>query len=604
VRPVSIAVLTLASLLAPEQAQPAGAQEAQQLSAQTASAQEPSQPETVRLEVQITGLDEQLQDNVEALARIVRTSQSRNVRPGHVYRLHEKAPEQIATALEPFGFYSPTIRSSLTTEGSPWVARYDVDPGPPTLVTRLDVRVEGAAGQDSVFVQTLASLPVSEGDTLNHQAYETAKTTLGLLAADRGYFDAVWDSSLIRVDRDAASAEIVLHMTSGPRFRFGELVLEDYDWVDSDLLLQYVGFQAGDPYESAYLRSLQASLSGTNYFANVEVVPRRDLADDELRVPIEVHAHPRKTQRWEVGLGYGTDTGPRIRLSTEFRRLNRAGHFADLDARISAIEQSITARYNIPVGMPFPSLWTVTGRYGNIEWVTSKTLQGIAGLSFAHMRGDVREVLSLRYQHDDFSVAADTAVSNLTQPIAAWSWSKSDDPFYAYRGVGATLELRGAVDGVASSASFFRAATSLKTIFPLRENLRGIVRAEVGWLGTDQFRQLPPSIRYFAGGDRSIRGYEFQSLGPVNPDGQVTGGNSLLVGSAEAEYRFFKEWSGAVFLDAGNAFNDFRGEVAFGVGFGARWISPVGLIRIDLGFGLNKEGNPLRLHLGIGPDFQ
>jgi translocation and assembly module TamA len=607
VRPASIALLALATLLSPDRAEPAGAQEAQQAAAgetQQASAQQPRQSETVRLEVQITGLDDELLANVEALARIVRTSRSRQVRPGHVYRLHEKAPEQIAAALEPFGYYSPVIQSSLTSDGSPWIARYDVDPGPPTLVTRLDVRVEGEARQDSVFRRTVDSLPLAEGATLDHRAYETAKTTLGLLAADRGYFDAVWDSSLIRVDRDAASAEIVLHMTSGPRFRFGELIFDDYDWVDTDLLLQYVGFRTGDPYQSAYLRSLQASLSGTNYFANVEVVPRRDLADDELRVPIELHATPRKTQRWEVGLGYGTDTGPRIRLSTEFRRLNRAGHFADLDARISTVEQSITARYNIPVGVPYPSLWTVTGRYGNIEWVTSKTLQGIAGLSFAHMRGDVREVLSLRYQHDDFSVAADTAVSNLTQPIAAWSWSKADDPLYAHRGFGANLELRGAVDGVASSASFFRAATTLKTIFPLRQNFRGIVRAEVGWLGTDQFRQLPPSIRYFAGGDRSIRGYEFRALGPVNPEGQVTGGNSLLVGSAEAEYRFLEQWSGAVFLDAGNAFNDFQGEVAVGVGFGARWISPVGLIRIDLGFGLNKEGNPLRLHLGIGPDFQ
>ena len=594
-----VALFALAALLSPDHAESAGAQEARQ-----ASAQQSRQTETVRLEIQITGLDEQLLANVQALTGIVRISRSREVRPGHVYRLHEKAPEQIARALEPFGFYSPSIQSSLTAEGSPWLARYEVDPGPPTLVTRLDVRVEGEAGQDTVFRRTLDSLPLVEGDTLNHQAYETAKTTLGLLAADRGYFDAVWDSSLIRVDREAVSAEIVLHMTSGPRFRFGDVTLDEADWVDTDLLLQYVEFQVGDPYESAYLRRMQSSLAGTTYFANVEVIPRRDLADDELRVPIEVHARPRKTQRWEVGLGYGTDTGPRIRLSTEFRRLNRAGHFADLDARISTTEQSITARYNIPVGMPFPSLWTVTGRFGNIEWVTSKTLQGIAGLSFAHLRGSVREVLSLLYQHDDFTVAADTGVSNLTQPVAAWNWSKADDPLYAHRGVGATLELRGAVDGVASSASFFRAATTLKTIFPLREKLRGIARAEVGWLGTDQFRQLPPSIRYFAGGDRSIRGYQYRSLGPVNSDGQVTGGNSLLVGSAEVEYRIFEEWSAAVFLDAGNAFNDFQGEVAFGTGFGARWISPVGLIRIDLGFGLNKEGSPLRIHLGIGPDFQ
>jgi translocation and assembly module TamA len=129
------------------------------------------------------------------------------------------------------------------------------------------------------------------------------------------------------------------------------------------------------------------------------------------------------------------------------------------------------------------------------------------------------------------------------------------------------------------------------------------VRADIGWIGTDQFHQLPPSIRFFAGGDRSIRGYQYKSLGPLNADDQVTGGNSLLVGNFEVEYRFLEKWSGAVFLDAGNAFSDFQGEVMFGTGFGVRWISPVGMVRIDFGFGLNKEGSPFRLHLGIGPDF-
>ena len=613
---VGPALLAALALLAPPSTRPASAQEAttqqstaQQSTAQQATAQQPQrsqqsqQPEGVKLEVQISGIDGELLQNVEALTRIVRVSRSRTVRPGHVYRLHEKAPEQIATALEPFGFYAPTIHSNLNTRGSPWIARYGVDPGRPTLVSRLDISVEGEAEQDSVFRETLVSLPLAEGDTLNHQAYETAKQTLGLLAADRGYFDAVWDSSLIRVDRDAFTAEIVLHLSSGPRFRFGDVTIDDMDWVDNDLLLPFVEFEAGDWYHSSYLRNLQSNLAGTTYFANVEVIPRRDLADEELRVPIEIYARPRRTQRWEMGVGYGTDTGPRIRLSTEFRRLSRAGHFADFDARISAIEQSLTARYNIPVGYPYPSLWTVTGRYGNIEWVTSKTLQGFVGLSFAHLRGDVREVLTLRYQRDDFSVAADTSASNLTQPIASWTWSTADNRVYATRGIGGTLELRGAVDGFASSASFFRAVTSLKTIFPLREKFRGIVRADIGWIGTDQFRQLPPSIRFFAGGDRSIRGYQYKSLGPLNADDQVTGGNSLLVGNFEVEYRFLEKWSGAVFFDAGNAFNDFQGKVALGTGFGVRWISPVGMVRIDFGFGLSKEGSPFRLHLGIGPDF-
>ncbi len=595
VGPVLLAALATFSAAVANPAAAAAQQQSQQ--------QQPQQPETVRLEVEIVGIEGELLTNVEALTGIVRLSRTRAIRPGHVYRLHDRAPEQIATALEPFGFYSPIIRSSLDTEGSPWRARYVVDPGRPTLVSRLDVHVTGAAEQDSVFRATLASLPLAVGDTLNHPAYESAKHTIGLLAADRGYFDAAWDSSLVRVDRETFTAEIVLRMTSGPRFRFGDITIDNAEWVDRDILAPSVTFEVGDPYHSSYLRQLQSELAGTTYFANVEVIPRRDLADAELRVPIEVRTRPRKTQRWEVGLGYGTDTGPRIRLATEFRRLNRRGHYADLDARISTTEQSLTARYNIPVGFPDPSLWTVTGRYGNIDWVTSNSLQGFVGLSYAHLRGQVREVLSVRYQHDDFSVAADTGVSNLTQPIAAWSWFKADNQIYATRGIGGNLELRGAVEGVASSASFFRALTTMKTIFPLAPRTRGIVRADIGYLGTDQFNGLPPSIRFFAGGDRSIRGYEYQSLGSLNASGQVTGGNSLLVGSVEAEYRLFKKWSVAVFLDAGNAFTDFQGEVKVGTGFGMRWISPVGLIRIDAGFGLDKEGSPFRLHLGIGPDF-
>jgi len=556
----------------------------------------------VRLAVRITGVEDSLLTNVEVLTGIVQLSRQKSVRPGHVYRLYERAPEQIGSALQPFGYYHPTIHSSLDTDVSPWVATFDIDPGPPMFVDRLDIRVDGAAEADSAFQDALSQLPLHEGDRLSHPAYEKAKATLGLLAADRGYLDAAWDSSFIRVDLAANTAEIVLQMTSGPRYRFGPVSV-DREWVDEDILEPYIGFRNGDPYDASYLRDLQSGLAGTTYFANVEIVPRRDLADDELRVPIEIHATARKTQRWEVGVGYGTDTGPRIRFAVEFRRLNRRGHYADGDVRLSTSEQSITARYNIPVGLPNPSLWTLTGRYGRVEWVTSKTVQGIGGVSFAHVRGPLREVFSLLYQHDDFSVASDTAVSGLTQPVAAWTFTHADNRLYARRGIGSTLELRGAVDGAGSTAGFFRAWASAKTIRPLGSRMRGIVRADVGWLGTSQFNGLPPSIRFFAGGDRSIRGYDFQSLGPVDDSGAVTGGNSLAVGSVELDYRFLEKWAGAVFLDFGNALNDFSGHIAVGTGFGARWISPVGVVRVDVGFGIDKEGSPLRFHLSIGPDF-
>ncbi|MCK5482871.1 MAG: hypothetical protein KAJ13_04185, partial [Gemmatimonadetes bacterium] len=254
----------------------------------------PAQQATqVSLTVEISGIEGELEENVEALTGIVRAARSKTVRPGHVYRLYDRAPLEIERALQPFGFYHPTIQSSLDTESSPWKASFVVDSGPPTLVERLDIRVMGEAEGDSAFQAALARLPLAEGDTLNHPAFERARTSLGLLAADRGYLDAVWDSSFIRVDLEQNRSEIVLHMTTGPRFRFGE-VLIDQDWVDMDILKPSIEFAAGDPFNASYLRDLQSNLAGTTYFAHVEIVPRRDLADDELLVPIEIHATARK----------------------------------------------------------------------------------------------------------------------------------------------------------------------------------------------------------------------------------------------------------------------------------------------------------------------
>ncbi len=230
-------------------------------------------PATVRLDVLISGIEGPHLANVQALTGIARAARSGEVRPGHVYRLYDRAPEEIERALVPFGFYRVTVTSALQSDSPPWQARFEVDPGPPLFVDRLDVRVTGEAEDDSVFQAALANLPLAEGDTLNHPAYERAKTSIELLAADRGYLDAAWDSAFIRVDLEEYRSEIVLHMSTGPRFRFGEVSI-DQEWVDMDILEPMMDFRAGDYFHSAPLRALQNDLVGTTYFANVEIVPR------------------------------------------------------------------------------------------------------------------------------------------------------------------------------------------------------------------------------------------------------------------------------------------------------------------------------------------
>lgn len=554
----------------------------------------------VRVKVEITGVDSDLKKNIEALTSISGAAKSGQRSELHILRLHERAPEQIAVALEPFGYYRATVQSELDTSGSTWVARYAVDPGPPLLIGSVDLEIRGQGEQDSAFIALVRDFPLAAGDTLRHPAYEAAKTSIARLAAERGYLDAAYDSSVVLVDLEAYTSDVVLHFTTGQRFFLGQVTFVQ-EVVNEYVLRPYVEFEPGDPYQASKLRDLQAGLSGTNYFSSVEIIPRRDLAGEDRIVPIEIAASPRKTQRYEIGVGASTDTGARVRLTAEWRRLNRHGHYANGDFRFAQRERSLTARYNIPVGLPTPAVWVTSARYGTANWVTSTTNQALVSLSYAHIRGKLREVISFGWQNDHFTVGPDTGVSNLTGPVGAWTYTDTDNPLLATWGFGAVLELKGAVQGVGSSVSVARGQINLKWLRSLSDKFRYILRGSVGALGTNNFSGLPPNMRFFAGGDLSIRGYAYRSLGPTDAQGEVTGGNSLLVGTAELEYRFLKKWGAAVFVDGGNALNDFKGDAAVGAGVGVHWISPVGLIRVDVAWGFEVES--ARLHLIIGPDF-
>jgi translocation and assembly module TamA len=129
-----------------------------------------------------------------------------------------------------------------------------------------------------------------------------------------------------------------------------------------------------------------------------------------------------------------------------------------------------------------------------------------------------------------------------------------------------------------------------------------ITRLDIGRTGIDDFTQLPASLRFFAGGDQSVRGYSYNTLGPTDAQGAVVGGPHLLVGSVEYEHALASKWSAAVFFDQGNALNDFRDPLKKGAGVGVRWRTPIGQIRVDVAAALSEPGRPRRFHISIGPD--
>ncbi len=559
-----------------------------------------------RVRIEVEGLDRNLRRNVVANLGLEEARDDDDLSEDRIRRLHANAPEEIEIALQPFGYYRPGVQSALEREGDTWVARYTVEPGPALKVTRRDLQILGDGSGDSGFGELVREFPLTEGETLFHPDYEEGKTALEEYAAENGYLDAAFQTSEIRVDLASYTSEVVLHYATGPRYRFGPVIFNQ-DFLDPNLIRGYVTWEQGEPLNVNELLEAQNALSDSPYFQRVEVVTRQEQAQG-LEVPIEINLVASQKQRWTAGAGYGTDTGPRGTVGLELRRINRRGHRGQTEARVSEIEKSFSANYQIPGPYPRTDVLTFQVAYADLRPETSRSQSALIGANLTQSRGSWREAFGLNFQREDFKVGLDKGISELLIPQASWSRVKADDRISATSGQRLEFTIRGADEALLSNASFLQAEAEGKLITSFADRFRFISRAQVGYTETDQFRELPPTMRFFAGGDQSVRGFEYQQLGPVDEAGNVIGGETLLTGSVELEYRFLEKWlflekwGIAAFYDTGNAMESFSGSLERGAGLGLRWVSPIGPIRADVAWALSDPDRPIRFHLTVGPD--
>ena len=557
-----------------------------------------AQAAALPIRVEIEGVTGTVERNVRAVLGIARADTGR-LTGDRAARLHRTAEEDIATALEPFGYYEPAVRGTLRQDGGRWIAHYRIDPGPPVVVSSLDVGVRGEGADTPPFNDLITNFELAKGDTLRHLPYETLKLDLLSLAADSGYLDAAFDTAVIRVDRAALSADIIVRFNTGPRFRFGEVTFHQ-EVLDENFLRTRVPFQRGQPYQLHKLLELQVSLSEDPYFSRVEVIPERGRAQG-LEVPIAVELVARKNQAYEAGVGYATDNGPRGNASAALRRINRQGHHAELSITGSILEQSASVQYMIPAFGHPKGVLTLLAGYAILNPVTSDSRTWRLGARLARPRLGWRETFSITYQREAFLIGFDSATTTLLIPGASWERTRSDSRIFPSRGIRTRLDLQGAVKDVLSNASFVQVRASGKLIHSLGSRMRGIVRAEVGRNFTKTFRELPPTLRFFAGGDQSVRGFGYNALGPREAKAYI-GGANLVVASLEADFRLMPRWAIAVFTDAGNATLDWSLDLEQSIGTGIRWISPIGLVRVDVALPVTEPDNPMRFHFSIGPD--
>ena len=555
-----------------------------------------------QVEVNVEGDYPQLQDNAEAFLGEVEGRSA-----GSLRRYASTAEAQVEEALRALGYYSPMIQWEVVEQPGddeiPARLVLTVQPGEPIRVRSRQVSIEGPASRDSDFVGTLPEKP-SEGDVLNHGQYSTLRQTIQNRATRLGYFDGEFTTRRLEVNPEQHTADISLVFRSGVRYRLGEVSFKEGHGFEEQLLEQFVRFEPGEIYHADKVARLSGDLSNSGYFSGVDIDASPGKAEDGV-IPVSVDLTTRPPRSVAAGVGFSTDVGPRFSGNWREHWINPMGHRRGAQTELSAPRQNVGAWYELPLDPPMTDSIRLSAGYQreDIEDVESELLT--LGQQWKHqLDNGWLQVASIRWEGERFRIGDDDPEqSSLLLPGLGYSKLQADSPLDPSRGYRIQFDVTGSHRAVISDVDILHANFLVKGLYTLADNHRFLSRFQFGGVATNRFSDVPPSLRFFAGGDQTVRGYGYETLSPRNSEDVAIGGRYLMVGSVEYQYEFTENWRVAAFVDEGNAMDDLSDPLATGAGVGIRWISPVGPLRLDVAKGLDPEfGGEWRVHFSMGPE--
>ena len=344
-------------------------------------------------------------------------------------------------------------------------------------------------------------------------------------------------------------------------------------------------------------------------------------------IPVVVTVNADKPNSAEVGVGYGTDTEFRLRSQYRKALVNTSGHSVESNLELSKIRQALDVRYTLPYKHPLEDTISVFGGYekedrddvGKDLGLTINSATVGVERAIKPKNGDWQHTISARYRLDQLERNNNDVIqSQLPPPFNLQNSRFEQESLLFGYGLSKTYTV-GRLDPTRAFRQFYNVEVGSSSLltdtdmaivragwrfiysFGENDNHQVVGRADAATIVTQNFEDVPYNLRFFAGGDQSIRGYDYKSLS-TEQNGYLVGGQNLAVGGLEYNYQFIPKWRGAVFVDAGNAFDkQFNDPVKVGAGIGVRWSSPVGPIRIDVGAGVSEKNIPIRLHFFIGP---
>ncbi|MDP0562805.1 MAG: autotransporter assembly complex family protein [Candidatus Endonucleobacter sp. (ex Gigantidas childressi)] len=513
--------------------------------------------------------------------------------------------KEVRHSLQAMGYYEPVITVHLPDPNTE-VCIIAIVTGQPVIIRNVDILLQGDAVEDSAFSDLINILPLKKGAPLNHRVYEDAKNALNSLASVHGYFDAKMTEHKVSVYSGKKYADIRITLDSGCRYRFGDIQYVEMTARFKDILQSLVIIKQGDLYDAVMLGKVNHDIASTGYFHKIEVHPvKSDITNNE--VPIAIHAMPRLRHEIKLGAGYATDEGPRASLHWDKHLVNSYGHSLSNVAHISKKKTSIASSYKIPDGNPLQKYYNL--HLGYEQKIAEDTDSKL--ISAAIHRWNKRSFrnnefwdydIFFRVEQEDYTQGKQNGSTLLLIPGVSFMYHRLQGDSFNYHGNQQLVKFELSNKAWRSDVDFIKIWGRTQWLHTYFSKHRMIVRAEQGAiLMIDHASEVPPSLRFFTGGDQSIRGFDYESISPKDKNGYLTGARYVTTASVEYAYSFLGKWWIATFIDSGTATNDYKDEWKVGAGVGIRWISFLGQIKLDIACAISEEDKPWRFHLTMGP---
>jgi translocation and assembly module TamA len=556
--------------------------------------------DAVKFRVQITAPSD-LTGLLESNLDIVRWSTREEVSQDELRQLFRTAPRQVRDLLATEGYFSPSVESALDTGQEIWVARLTVWPGEPTRVASVEVRVTGEIEIDLARErrrqQAREAFGIQDASVFRQADWESAKQRAVDSVHRKRYAAARIVDSRADIDPQARTAKLSVQIDSGPPFTFGTVSVTGLDRYPQRIVTNLNPIRPGSPYDEEELLKYQRRLQASGYFASVVVAAQSDPARADA-TPIRVNVVEGAARKLELGVGFSTDRGLRGQAQyTDKNTLDRALRFTG-SVKLDRLSQEAVAGLSLPRDAQ-GHVYGVEGKYNfqdiQGEQRTDWSLTGARTFTIEERESQQ----SLQFLTESRAIS-DGDKDNRKALFAAqtWRWNNLDDLLAPRRGTFLSLQVGGAAEALLSDRTFGRLYGKGTYLLPMRDFGTLVLRAEAGAVLAETRDNIPSAYLFRTGGDTTVRGYAFESLGVAEANA-IVGGRYLGVASVEYIQWIKPQWGAAVFVDAGNAVDeieDFRAALGYGVG--VRWSSPIGSLNLDLAYG--DEVDEWRVHFSAG----